>query len=737
MSSLLPPPVPPPNAAREPCCICMEVDDYQMSLLVQCQRCAVRVHVKCYGRSIVGDASSSWLCQACEHITASPNDQLSPQCAVCPVAGGALRLTTQQDVWCHVLCINWIPELSHSLAGAMDEAVDISLLDWSRSTLRCLVCNQRGGCIQCVSGRCAKAFHVLCAFRAPSSLIYTGYNMENQQVYHCKTHLSDVSSTRYEMVDNSWKRLPQMHAYEALHPATTEMKCRFCGSRVSSATKEGHETQCLLGWLARNDALVRKKEVQRLGVKPAEISYKNARSPSKKSGKSRSKSSPRRNRDSSKGKYKREPTPMRACPECGESVRETLMMGHLKNSCPKSPHALKRMSKMMSPRNGVQEDGEAADLTDVLFASWPGQNSGAPMDSTYFWKVMESHFFSSKVLEKKRMEQLSKSLCGAKLEDLAKPPRRRPLQASDIHCRETLRLERNSEDPKQSLTLQKCVHKCDFLMRASHCRCLSDPLARPMIEIVHNPECTRPIVEQTNGVTSSKTLQEGTEADIRVLLKNGEGTAVECKYSMRVAQSDAAMNQYTTDGTFASSFQHDAVSTLIGFDMQMNKVFLEKENRLLISLDACDKVGEAPESTSQVQAVPVITTVPADLALTDEYTPAINLLIEHLQDTTEQNRFRIRSLHKKLRKKETDEEQFQLAAQITDMYYREFSSWKRLCSSLLIGYKNGDQLEEDDKKTAKIDEQEGSTEDEDDAIDDVYDSLPVLQRLHPPGMLHF
>ncbi|KAG6959030.1 hypothetical protein JG687_00009023, partial [Phytophthora cactorum] len=659
---------PPPD----PCCICMSLDDYQGTLLVQCARCSIRVHVKCYGVSIEGINASSWLCQAC----------------------GALRLTDQRDVWCHVLCINWIPELYHSLTGVMDEAVQISQYDKSRSMLRCVVCGVRGGCIQCVSGRCAKAFHVVCAFRSPSSLVFTGYNTQNQQVYHCKTHLSDVDTTKFEMVDNSWRALPEVKRYEEEHPSTNEPKCRFCGNKVTLPNKEVHETQCLLGWMARADVRKRKQELDRLGVKPVEIVYKdNEKSPAKKGKRNRSSPNARKNSREANGKFKRQETLMRPCPECGEHVRETLMMGHMRNSCPKSKHAMKRK---MSPRNGIPEDVEVADMTDVLFASWPGQNSGAPMDSTYFWKVVENHFYNSSVLEKKRMGQLSKSLCGVKLEDIAKALRRR-LQASDIHCRDTMRLERHAEDPTQSLVLQKCTHKCDFLMRASHCRCLSDPLAKPMIEI------------------------HGTEANMRVQFKTGENSTVDCKYSLRVSRDENSMNQHAADnGTFASTFQHDAVSTLAGFDMQTKKVPLAQDDKLLISLDSCDQVENAPlvkahESHSQVFS---ILSAPTDTPLADEFTPAINLLMEHLKDTTEQNRFRIRTLYKNLKSKEADESKFQLEAQVTDMYYREFVSWKRLCSSLLIGYKSGDQPEEEDDKKTTESEQDGSTEDEDDAVDD-------------------
>ncbi|GMF42427.1 unnamed protein product [Phytophthora fragariaefolia] len=391
----------------------------------------------------------------------------------------------------------------------------------------------------------------------------------------------------------------------------------------------------------------------------------------------------------------------------------------MKNSCPKSRHAVNRKNNLTSPRNGLDET-EPADMTDVLFASWPGQNSGAPMDSTYFWKVVENHFFSRSVLEKKRMEQLSKSLCGVKLEDIAKATRRRPLQASDIHCRDTLRLERNANDPKQALALKKFAHKCDFLMRASHCRCLSDPLAKPMIEICHNPECSQLIPEQPCN-SDSKFVPEGSESDIHVQFKNGEDTVVNCKYSLRVSQNGATMNEHAANnGTFASIFQHDAMSTLVGFDMQTKKVPLAKDDQLLISLDACDHVKERSEEKPLESNPPKVSilTFPADTTLTDELTPAINLLMEHLKDTTEQNRYRIRTLYKRFQGKESEDNKFLLRAQITDMYYREFAAWKRLCSSLLIGYRSGDEPKDDDKKITESDEQEGSTEDEDDAIDD-------------------
>uniref|UniRef100_M4BV03 PHD-type domain-containing protein n=1 Tax=Hyaloperonospora arabidopsidis (strain Emoy2) TaxID=559515 RepID=M4BV03_HYAAE len=274
------PPPPVQAAVSSVCCICMEHEEVHGTRLVQCRRCAICVHVKCYGLRLSSPDAATWLCQSCTYFsaTSATAPTVSPQCAVCPIAGGALRRTNQRDVWCHVLCINWIPELFHSLKGGFDEAVDISLLDKSRSALRCLICGLRGGCIQCVSGRCAKAFHVLCAFRCPSSLLFTGYTADFQQIYHCKLHLSDVPSSlltsKHELVDTSWLQLPAVQTYAKEHPVTSEGKCRFCSAKVTAINKDGHETQCLLGWLARQDALRRKQELHRLGLKPVEIVYK-------------------------------------------------------------------------------------------------------------------------------------------------------------------------------------------------------------------------------------------------------------------------------------------------------------------------------------------------------------------------------------------------------------------------------------------------------------------------------
>ncbi len=36
----------------------------------------------------------------------------APQCCLCPVAGGALKPTTIDGVWCHATCMQWVPEVT-------------------------------------------------------------------------------------------------------------------------------------------------------------------------------------------------------------------------------------------------------------------------------------------------------------------------------------------------------------------------------------------------------------------------------------------------------------------------------------------------------------------------------------------------------------------------------------------------------------------------------------------------
>lgn len=697
------------NAGKESdavkCCVCLDEVDYHGTVMVHCGKCAMDVHVKCYGMTVPTDGST-WYCEACQYVLgklpeptggASAAPRMQPRCAICPIEGGALRRTSQPGVWSHVLCINWIPELSHSLTGEMNEVVNIAVLDRSRETLRCLVCGQRGGCIQCISGRCARAFHVVCAIRSPSSLIFTGYNGENQQIYHCKTHLSDARTKKFEMIDNSWRTLPLVRDFLQANPPVDE-KCRVCQNKIVAANQQMHETQCLLSWLTREEMKKRKEEMERRGLKPIEISYSsrlktqtNGGGNARANGDSASKATDRHSRTDS-GNKKRQHIGMRPCPDCGESIRETLMVGHLKNRCSrgkaannndrraKNPNTTKRKNNGPPQRALVdltQEEATiASDLSDVLFASWPGQNAGSHMDSTHLWKVVNNNFYSSKALIKRRMEQLCKSLCGAKLEDIGNFTRK--MARHDLlDCVDTVLLERVPDDPTEALHLKAILHRCDFMMRASRTRCLEDIYAHPSIQISHFPRA--PVPPSANGDQTGS--EDAVTSQIRVVFTNNENAAMDCKYVMQLSKSGSAVQRPPADGSFWSSFQHDALSTLAGPAVEANKVPIGKDDNLWISMEAGDgaDLSGIPRSLLQMGA---------QLGAQDELTPEISLLMENLKEQMKQNRFRLRSLSKKLQLTDHYEGQSQRAASVTEGYYLEFAAWKRLCKSLFVGYKD-------------------------------------------------
>lgn len=705
------------------CCVCFEELDYNGSVMVQCARCAMHVHVKCYGVAVspgVSDAGT-WLCEPCAYMQGKPSptgapwpaiagseaQRMQPYCAICPTAGGALRQTDQPGVWCHVLCINWIPELSHSMTGTLNERVQISLLDRSRETLRCLICGQRGGCIQCVSGRCARAFHVMCAFRAPSTVVFTGYNGDNQQVYHCKAHLGDVTTRKFEMVEHFWRRLPQLMAFLQENPSAADGRCRVCqGKAAAGATSQqslsDHEAQCLLSWLVRDDLRRRKEQMDALGVKPVEISYANAKHKPKSNGSNSRRASDAGVVHGSGAGKKRQPVPMRLCPECGESIRETLMSSHIKNRCAQSRESLggnTRRSKNPRRKSSGQARSmvdltaaddvmqQGGDLSDVVFASWPGQSAGNRMDATHLWKTLNHHFFTNRTFVQRRMEQLCKNLCGCKLDELCRVSQQALMHKASLQCSDSSLFERRPDDALAPLVLRSTLHRCDNIVRASRMRCMDDIFAKPCIEISHDP-ARKPSTLPSNGHAETSIDVEQTEevaadsrdlyGDVRVRITNkDEQTSMDCQVAMYLSHGEQ-QPPVLDDGAVWSRFSHDAVCTLVGGEVEAAKVpMVNKSSELWVSLRKCDDVQEQKADSAN-----------GAVLQPDELTPSINLLMDQLKEQTKANRYRLRVNCQKLQLHEAAQVRAVRVSTITESYFREFASWKRLCQSLVIGYRD-------------------------------------------------
>lgn len=198
----------------ERCAVCRWVEDWDYNKMIICNRCQMAVHQECYGTTTIHDFTS-WVCRRCE----VPDTER--QCFLCPIKGGALKPTEVDNLWVHVTCAWFRPEIAFLDHTKMEPATGIMRIPPSSFTKRCVICNQvHGSCIQC--HKCSTSYHPMCASRA-------GYCMElhcteqngNQiirKVSYCATHrpidpnavlvvkTSGTSSTGGTMLENQKKR---------------------------------------------------------------------------------------------------------------------------------------------------------------------------------------------------------------------------------------------------------------------------------------------------------------------------------------------------------------------------------------------------------------------------------------------------------------------------------------------------------------------------------------------------
>lgn len=76
--------------------------------IVFCDNCNVCVHQSCYGLDAV--PTDDWMCTTCMHRIAN-RMKTPPPCVFCPLLGGAMKCSRNADVWAHVACALWIPEV--------------------------------------------------------------------------------------------------------------------------------------------------------------------------------------------------------------------------------------------------------------------------------------------------------------------------------------------------------------------------------------------------------------------------------------------------------------------------------------------------------------------------------------------------------------------------------------------------------------------------------------------------
>ncbi|KAL5719182.1 hypothetical protein ACHQM5_011996 [Ranunculus cassubicifolius] len=150
----------------ERCAICRWVEDWDYNKIIICNRCQIAVHQECYGARKIKDLTS-WVCRACE----KPNVQR--ECCLCPVKGGALKPSDVDNLWVHVTCAWYQPDVAFANDEKMEPALGILRIPSTSFVKVCVICKQvHGACAQCL--KCSTYYHAMCALRA-------GYRME----LHC------------------------------------------------------------------------------------------------------------------------------------------------------------------------------------------------------------------------------------------------------------------------------------------------------------------------------------------------------------------------------------------------------------------------------------------------------------------------------------------------------------------------------------------------------------------------
>ncbi|VAI30921.1 unnamed protein product [Triticum turgidum subsp. durum] len=169
------------------CSVCDMDEEYEDNLFLQCDKCRMMVHARCYGE-LEPLNGVLWLCNLCR--PGAP--RVSPRCCLCPVTGGAMKPTTDGR-WAHLACAIWIPETCLKDVKRMEPIDGLSKINKDRWKLLCSICTVAyGACIQCSHPTCRVAYHPLCA-RAADLCVEVNYFYEDEDpcirlLSYCKKH---------------------------------------------------------------------------------------------------------------------------------------------------------------------------------------------------------------------------------------------------------------------------------------------------------------------------------------------------------------------------------------------------------------------------------------------------------------------------------------------------------------------------------------------------------------------
>lgn len=212
------------NLHERNCCICLEHDEKEESLLEMliCSNCGVNVHASCAGLSISGKQKpvKQWLCLACTD-NLCPNYSLQYSCSLClakdcseglAILGASLAKPDylvpilETGKWCHLICALYaykqvefrnvlVPSfvakdvLSSTLTRGPQTAVEsVSRVFVNNYSSNCGICKSfNGALIECdACGADGQQFHVICAQDTPNFKL--GFKIVPQKVSKANTN---------------------------------------------------------------------------------------------------------------------------------------------------------------------------------------------------------------------------------------------------------------------------------------------------------------------------------------------------------------------------------------------------------------------------------------------------------------------------------------------------------------------------------------------------------------------
>uniref|UniRef100_A0A183DG57 PHD-type domain-containing protein n=1 Tax=Gongylonema pulchrum TaxID=637853 RepID=A0A183DG57_9BILA len=99
--------------------------------IIFCDGCNLSVHQSCYGLDLV--PQNEWLCQKCALLGIN----VFPNCALCPLTGGAMKCTECGYIWAHIACALWISEVRFVDFVHREPIANICDVPLERWMLRC------------------------------------------------------------------------------------------------------------------------------------------------------------------------------------------------------------------------------------------------------------------------------------------------------------------------------------------------------------------------------------------------------------------------------------------------------------------------------------------------------------------------------------------------------------------------------------------------------------------------